>query len=235
MHHSHSENRPPRESAYHAFIRQLFWNLHSFTWDEYLHSTSYAGEIQTICEVMRSKIPGSGIQNALDLGCATGNYALVLAEKGFTVTGIDYAAGMILRARRKARERQIEGAYFTRANFNKVLPFGDSHFELILSAHTYMNLLDRPVCIVEIKRLLAPNGFFVVVMKKPRGDRKSGVMANTSRMSRFLIRLRPYVFSRERQLTLLPDEMIRQISALGFTLHFETETERNAILFFRAK
>lgn len=235
MQHAHSENRPPRESAYHAFVRHIFWNLHSFTWDEYLHSTSYAEEIQTIGGIIKSKIPGNGIRNALDLGCATGNYALTLAEAGFTVTGIDYAAGMILKARKKARQRKIAGAYFTRANFNKVLPFGDSHFELILSAHTYMNLLDRSVCITEIKRLLTKSGSFVVVMKKPRGSRKSGVTANTSRLSRFLLKLRPYVFSRERQLTLTPEEMISQLSVLGFNLVSADETEKNAILFFRVK
>ena len=39
---------------------------------------------------------------AIDLGCGTGSHAIFLAEHGFDVTGIDFAAAAIEKARRRA-------------------------------------------------------------------------------------------------------------------------------------
>ena len=41
----------------------------------------------------------------LDLGCGTGNHALILAKRGYRVTGIDSSAGMLRVARAKAEGR----------------------------------------------------------------------------------------------------------------------------------
>jgi 2-polyprenyl-3-methyl-5-hydroxy-6-metoxy-1,4-benzoquinol methylase len=41
----------------------------------------------------------------LDSGCGTGEHALMLAERGFEVLGLDIAPTAIERARDKARER----------------------------------------------------------------------------------------------------------------------------------
>jgi SAM-dependent methyltransferase len=41
----------------------------------------------------------------LDLGCGTGSHAMVLAERGYRVTGIDASASMLRIARAKARGR----------------------------------------------------------------------------------------------------------------------------------
>jgi len=39
---------------------------------------------------------------AIDLGCGTGSNAVFLAERGFDVTGIDFAPAAIAKARRRA-------------------------------------------------------------------------------------------------------------------------------------
>lgn len=40
---------------------------------------------------------------ALDLGCGRGDQAIALAERGWSVVGVDYAARAVMRARKKAR------------------------------------------------------------------------------------------------------------------------------------
>ncbi len=40
----------------------------------------------------------------LDIGCGTGNMSALLAEKGFTVTGVDYSPSAISRAKKKHGE-----------------------------------------------------------------------------------------------------------------------------------
>ncbi len=45
---------------------------------------------------------------ALDLGCGTGSNAVFLAQHGFDVTGVDYAASAIEKARRKADTAKVK-------------------------------------------------------------------------------------------------------------------------------
>lgn len=45
---------------------------------------------------------------AIDLGCGTGRNAIYLAQKGFEVTGVDYAEAAIVRARAAAREAAVQ-------------------------------------------------------------------------------------------------------------------------------
>ncbi len=44
---------------------------------------------------------------AIDLGCGTGSNAIFLAQHGFDVTGVDYAASAIEKARRKADAAKV--------------------------------------------------------------------------------------------------------------------------------
>jgi cyclopropane fatty-acyl-phospholipid synthase-like methyltransferase len=44
---------------------------------------------------------------AIDLGCGTGSNAIFLAQRGFEVTGVDYTAAAIEKARRKAAEAGV--------------------------------------------------------------------------------------------------------------------------------
>ncbi len=45
---------------------------------------------------------------AIDLGCGTGANAIYLAQKGFEVTGVDYAAVAIEKARTRARDSRVQ-------------------------------------------------------------------------------------------------------------------------------
>ena len=45
---------------------------------------------------------------ALDLGCGTGTNAITLARRGWQVTGIDFAAQAILKARQKAARSHLQ-------------------------------------------------------------------------------------------------------------------------------
>jgi cyclopropane fatty-acyl-phospholipid synthase-like methyltransferase len=53
----------------------------------------------------------------LDVGCGTGDHALLFASKGHTVTGIDIAPSAILSAERKARLHSVENVTFVHADF----------------------------------------------------------------------------------------------------------------------
>jgi ubiquinone/menaquinone biosynthesis C-methylase UbiE len=50
---------------------------------------------------------GSGKQRILDVGTGTGAMAMVLAEMGHDVTGIDLSEGMLNRAKEKAKQTSL--------------------------------------------------------------------------------------------------------------------------------
>ena len=68
----------------------------------------------------------------LDVGCGTGAVCAVLAEKGFEVTGIDQAEGMLDVARRKAGGRPIR---FVTGNVLEKLPFEDKTFDVSIASY----------------------------------------------------------------------------------------------------
>jgi 2-polyprenyl-3-methyl-5-hydroxy-6-metoxy-1,4-benzoquinol methylase len=47
----------------------------------------------------------------LDAGCGTGSYSIALAEKGFTVTGIDASGDLIAEAKKKAGKAELQIAF----------------------------------------------------------------------------------------------------------------------------
>ena len=48
----------------------------------------------------------------IDLACGTGGYSIALAQRGFTITGLDLSAEMIVQAKQKAKN--LPGVHFKR-------------------------------------------------------------------------------------------------------------------------
>jgi SAM-dependent methyltransferase len=63
----------------------------------------YAGEANYVSGLIRQHRPGA--KSVLDLGCGTGQHAFCLAEKGYTVTGVDRSAEMLAVARAQLSEK----------------------------------------------------------------------------------------------------------------------------------
>jgi SAM-dependent methyltransferase len=78
------------------------------------------GPRQELVQLIESGRIPSG--RAIDLGCGTGSNAIFLAQKGFDVTGVDYAASAIEKARRKADglEAKVEFIVDDLTNLQKV-------------------------------------------------------------------------------------------------------------------
>jgi len=69
---------------------------------------------------------------ALDAGCGVGVYSSMLANKGYTVLGLDASFGMLKKAKALVRE---ENVFLVRGSITR-LPFRQSEFDLILCVDT---------------------------------------------------------------------------------------------------
>ena len=106
----------------------------------------------------------------LDLCCGTGDLAINiarLADDNVEITGIDYSLPMLEIANRKAERLAVRRKpSFTHADVAN-LPFPDGYFDGIGISFAFRNLTYKnpltPRYLVEILRVLKPDGRFVIV------------------------------------------------------------------------
>ncbi|MHC4638409.1 MAG: class I SAM-dependent methyltransferase, partial [Planctomycetota bacterium] len=84
----------------------VFGQEYSEAYDLLYRDKNYEKECDFIEEIW-NKFPGQ-IETVLDLGCGTGAHAVILAERGYEVTGVDRSSGMLSRARQKAENAGLE-------------------------------------------------------------------------------------------------------------------------------
>lgn len=102
--------------------------------------------------------PG-GVLDVLDLGCGTGSLALLAAERGHRVTGVDASPRMAERARAKLAGT---GATVLVGDAAEP-PVGERRFDVLLVRHLLWLLPDREAVLRRWARLLRPGGRLVLI------------------------------------------------------------------------
>ncbi len=105
---------------------------------------------------LRPALDGNGGLKALDVGTGPGFLALILAEMGHAVTGVDISTGMIEKAIGNARMMDI-AADFRCADAER-LPFEDESFDILVNRHLLWTLPDPKGAVEEWARVLRPKG-----------------------------------------------------------------------------
>lgn len=99
-----------------------------------------------------------GIQgNVLDVACGTGDMAVSLVERGYTVTGVDISEEMLAIARQKAPM-----VTFMIADAEH-LPFPDASFDAVTCAFGVRNFVHLEQGLSEMLRVLKPGGRMVIL------------------------------------------------------------------------
>jgi len=106
--------------------------------------------------------PGAAI---LDLACGVGRHALALARRGFAVTGVDFAADLIERARSEAASLGVEAEWIAADMREFERPSG---FDAAVSLSSSFGLLIDDAEIIEVaarvRRSLRAGGAFLLEM-----------------------------------------------------------------------
>lgn len=102
-----------------------------------------------------------GSDKVLDVATGTGHTALALARQVAEVIGIDLAERMLEQARLLAQEQRINNVRFLAASAEHI-PFQDRTFDLITSRLAPHHFEDGLEFLIEVKRLLATGGRFVI-------------------------------------------------------------------------
>lgn len=99
----------------------------------------------------------------LDIGCGPGNLALLLAEAGFTVVGVDAYDALVTLAQEKRRAERLANLAFQHGDLAESNPFREGQFDQVVNlhflyAHPAPGLVLREAC-----RILKPGGYAIVV------------------------------------------------------------------------
>ena len=97
----------------------------------------------------------------LDIGCGTGKVLRELSERlpnAYELVGVDPSLPML----RLAREQSDGRSWFVRGSAER-LPLPDDHFDLVVSSLSFHHWSDQRRGLVEARRVLSADGFFVLV------------------------------------------------------------------------
>jgi ubiquinone/menaquinone biosynthesis C-methylase UbiE len=106
----------------------------------------------------------------LDIGCGTGRLLRSAAERfpGARLVGVDAAIEMVKQAQSSTPDGTIQ---FQQATA-EALPFADDSFDLVFSTMTFHHWQNQARGVAEVKRVLTPNGRWLVAEFVPSGFMK---------------------------------------------------------------
>jgi SAM-dependent methyltransferase len=110
--------------------------------------------------------PGSG-EHVVDVGCGTGNAALLAAERGARVTGVDPAPRLLEVAREAAAARGLDATFAL--GDAAALPLADGEADVVLSVFGVIFASDPRAAAAEMARVTAPQGRIVLSAWNPSG------------------------------------------------------------------
>ncbi len=133
-----------------------YWNLRAKDYDK---SPGHAGFTETWKEILVNTFKKKA--RILDVGTGTGFLALLLAELGHEVVGIDLSKGMIEVAKQKARKLGVNVEFELGDAEN--LPFSDNSFDAVICRHLLWTLPNPQKAIEEWSRVVKPEGKVVAI------------------------------------------------------------------------
>ena len=104
---------------------------------------------------------GTPIRLVLDVGTGTGVLALMAADLGHDVTGLDLSTEMLRRAADKARDLHLPVRFYQGDAEDP--PFGTGTFDAVVSRHLLWTLPNPPAAVNRWSELVVPGGLVAIV------------------------------------------------------------------------
>ena len=104
---------------------------------------------------------------ALDLGCGTGTNAITLADNGWEVIGVDFAANAIFTARRKAAAAGLDIDFHIADVTDLGFLRGPFDYLLDIGCMFTLRLQDRTTYVAQLERLVLPGSLYMMYAWQP--------------------------------------------------------------------
>ena len=136
------------------------------SYDRLTNDVDYGATVEFYMQILDRE--GLAPRTAVDLACGTGSVALLLAEKGMDVVGVDMSAEMLCVAAQKAQEQQNPPFFVCQPLQELQLPRGVDLAVCALDSLDYItDPADCQEAIRRIYRVLNPGGCFIFDVNTP--------------------------------------------------------------------
>jgi ubiquinone/menaquinone biosynthesis C-methylase UbiE len=125
--------------------------------------------------VVNQADPGDG-DRVVDVGCGTGNAALLATERGATVVGVDPAKRLLEVATAEAKRRGLDAKFINGDAAD--LPLPDSSADIVISVFGAIFAPDPKAAADEMVRVLDPDGHMLLAAWMPGGAISQAVRLN---------------------------------------------------------
>ncbi|MDT8317447.1 MAG: class I SAM-dependent methyltransferase [bacterium] len=140
----------------------LFGKYSSY-YDLLYKDKDYESEVEYIHKLIQKNMPGS--KRILNLGCGTGKHDILLAEKGYHVTGVDMSEEMLseAKARLSSQDSRNLQVNFFQGDIRSLEM--EEQFDVVISLFHVMSYQttneDLNLAFISAKKHLCKNGFFI--------------------------------------------------------------------------
>lgn len=138
----------------------LYWDRRSKTYDRNVYKSQNAAE-DFWKSILKTEIGTEQNLNILDVGTGTGFLALLFAELGHKVTGIDISKSMLEKSRFNAYKQKLAVNFMHGDAEN--LPFDDDSFDIVMNRYLLWTLPDPKTAVNEWSRVVKSGGKLILI------------------------------------------------------------------------
>ena len=137
------------------------------SYDRLTNDVDYGAAVDFYWQLLSQE--GLNPRTAVDLACGTGSVALLLAQKGLQVTGVDLSEDMLCQANQKAQEQGTDVLFVCQPLQKLRLPRG---VDLAVCALDSLDYITDPAdcrqAIARVYKVLNPGGCFIFDVNTPQ-------------------------------------------------------------------
>ena len=138
---------------------QNYWNVRSKEFGDTRRVELAGPDAQAWQNFITSYLPKKKDISVLDVGTGTGFLAILMAQSGYCVTGIDLSKEMLRQAEQAAQMNEMS-IHFECGNAQQ-LDFASNTFEVVVSRNLTWNLPNVTAAYIEWLRVLKPGGIML--------------------------------------------------------------------------
>jgi SAM-dependent methyltransferase len=144
-----------------AGVTADFWDEQAATFDDQPDHGLRDADVRAAWQTLLLGVLPAAPASVTDLGCGTGSLAVLLAQHGFLVRGLDRSARMVAAACDKAAQAGM-GIEF-REGDAAVPPYPKASSDVVLARHVLWAMPDPAAALAKWVDLLRPGGRLVLV------------------------------------------------------------------------
>ena len=137
--------------------------VYDYIFERFAPYQQLQAEVRTLVEASVPAAVDRREVRVLDIACGPGNFTCLLAESGFTVTGLDTYGALVEVAKEKRRARHLSNVAFRHADLARGNTFREGAFDQVVNIHSLYVHPAPDALLREAFRVLKPGGHAVFV------------------------------------------------------------------------